>query len=270
MDSKGKNQKRKAGTGGFVKGYLSPFAAFSVIKKNKGLIKYFIIPFILNIIVLSAIFYFSYTRVYGYVSSLLSGNAWYITVIRFVLMPGLFIILGTLTILVYSIMGCIVTAPFNDILSQKVEHAITGGLSDEKFRLIQLLRDITRTLMNVLKLLSIVLIINLVLMFLNFIPLLGSLLYTALSFLTASFFIGFQFFDFPLERRRAPFGSKLSVLWRHKFLVTGLGAAFFTVSYVPVIGFLGLNLATIGATTLFIDHIMHEFKGENHLPDGAA
>ena len=259
-------QGTKAGAGTFVKGFLSPFAAFKVLKKHKGLVKYFIIPFILNIIILSAIFYFSYTGVYGYVTSLLSGNAWYITVIRFILMPGLFIILGTGIILVYSITGCIITAPFNDILSQKVERAITGDLPDEKFRLLQLIRDITRTCMNVLKLLSIVLIINLALMFLNFIPFLGSLLYTALSFMTASFFIGFQFFDFPLERRRLPFSRKLSVLWRYKFPVIGLGAAFFTISYVPIIGFLGLNLATIGATTLFIEHIMHDFPKETVLP----
>jgi CysZ protein len=108
---------------------------------------------------------------------------------------------------------------------------------------------------NVFKLLLMMIAFNIAILFFNFLPLFGSVLYAALNFLSTMFFLGFQFFDFPLERRRLVFRDKLRVVWEYRYMNMGLGLGFFFISICPLLGFLGLNLGTVGGTMLFIENI---------------
>jgi CysZ protein len=239
----------------FFGGAAATFKAFGIVRAHAGLVKYFIIPFAINIILLSAVFYFSFTMIYDPLIGLVHGSAWYNRVLEVILAPLLVFALGIIIVFLYSIAGSVITAPFNDFLSQKVEEMLTGVRFDEKLDPVRLLKDVVRIISSVIRLLLLVLGINLVLLLLNLVPGAGSVIYAACSFLTASFFFGFQFFDFPLERRRYDFRQKLSIAWRFKRTVAGVGASFFIMTFIPVVGFLGMNMATVAAAKLFIDRI---------------
>lgn len=238
-----------------VGAFISPFKAVTRVKEYPVLRKYFIIPFILNVVVLSGIFYFSYTTLSPWLSGFLQGDAWYIAAARYVLEPLLVIILAITTALLYSILGNIITAPFNDFLSESVEKNIYKENLDERFLLGVLVKDILRSIKNVLLLLLLLVGVNIVLLVLNIIPVLGNVLYSVLNMAVTFFFMGFQFFDFPLERRRCTFREKLYITRRIPLTVAALGAAFFVMTFIPILGFLGLNLATIGATEIFSEKL---------------
>jgi CysZ protein len=236
-------------------GFLAFFRSFGFIKEQKGLVGYFIIPFLLNIVILSTIFYFSYYFISPWFMEIFAGDSWYLNLLRFLMKPLLIGVLFILTIIFYSIVGSIVTSPFNDILSQKVEEKLGGGDFNEKFSLPALISDIVRVTSNMIKMLLLIFILNMALLVINLVPIAGNIVYSVLSFLVTTFFLGFQFFDFPLERRRYHFKEKLRVGIRFKFQVIGLGTAFFLASFVPLVGFMGLNCGTIGATLLFVENI---------------
>jgi CysZ protein len=174
--------------------------------------------------------------------------------LRMLISPVLFVILSVITIFIYSIAGGIIAAPFLDLLSEKTEKVLGSRNPDEQFSLKELISDILRALSNSVKLLILIVIINIFLMLLNIIPG-GSFLYAFLNFLSALFFYGFQFYDFPLERGRYTFNEKLSITWKFKWSVFGTGLAFFLVSFIPIIGFMGLNLCTVGAAKTFVEDI---------------
>jgi uncharacterized protein involved in cysteine biosynthesis len=98
------------------------------------------------------------------------------------------------------------------------------------------------------------LFLNLALLFLNLIPG-GAFIYAFLNFFFTAFFYGFQFFDYPLEKRFYSFREKLRICWRFKLTLSGNGTAFFLMSFIPVAGFLGLNSATVGAAISFKKYI---------------
>ncbi|OHD64558.1 MAG: hypothetical protein A2176_08490 [Spirochaetes bacterium RBG_13_51_14] len=239
----------------FFRGLTAALYSFSIIRGHKGLLKYLIIPFLLNIFILSAIFFFSYTSLYDPLFSLVKGNAWYNRLLETVLAPLLVLVISIIVVLLYSIIGSVITAPFNDVLSQRVEESLTGERREDEFGIFGIVKDILRIIRNTVKLLGIIVLINMLLLFLNLIPAVGSVMYVVLGFLSASFFFGFQFFDFPLERRRFEFRDKLSVTWHFKRMVAGVGASFFIMTFIPLVGFLGMNIATVAAAKLFIDHI---------------
>ncbi len=242
-------------TGSFANGFTSIFSSLNLLSKHRGLILYFIVPFILNIIILSGLYYVSYIFIKPWLYGFIDGSGWIFSFIRAVLAPLLMIVLAIITVLLYSIVGNIVTAPFNDFLSYSIEVREANIKFDEPFSFKVLIADIVRMTLNIIKMLGMLILINLVLFILNFIPLLGNIIYTVLGFMASTFFLGFQFFDFPLERRRFDFKQKLKIAWRFKFMTMGLGTGFMVVTLIPILGFLGLNMATMGATVLFLDHM---------------
>jgi CysZ protein len=246
-----------------IKGFLAPYNALEIINAHKKLWLYFIIPFIINLILLSAIFYILYFYIYPFVLTLIpAGDAWYLSVLRWIIGPLLALSFVIIFVFLYSITGNIITAPVNDPLSAKVEELLGGRKFSEKFFFSTVIKDIIRILKNTIKLLFLLLIFNILIMLLNIIPLFGNALYSILSFLSALFFFGFSFFDFPLERRKLIFKHKFQIIWKFKYYCIGLGLSFFILSFIPVLGFLGLNLAAVGATDIFIKYIKPKLNTE--------
>ena len=239
----------------FFYGLAAAPRALRYVRTNRGMAKYFVIPFLLNIIILSSTVFFIFTTVYYPLLGLVSGTAWYNRAIEFILAPLLVLALAILIVLLYSILGSVITAPFNDFLSRKVEETMTGTTADENLSFTAAVKDVFRVIGNVMKLLGLVVLVQIALLFLNLIPAAGSVFYSIAGFLTTSFFIGFQFFDFPLERRRYRFREKMAVAWRFRRTVAGVGASMFLMTFIPLVGFLGLNIATVAAAMVFVDRV---------------
>ncbi len=247
---------RTGGLSHFLDGIRAPFRALGTAAAYRGLWAYFIIPFVLNLVVLSVLLYCFYTAVYPWINGLIpGGQAWYLDFLRWLVSPVLFFIALLACGLLYSVTGTIISAPFNDPLSARVESLKGAGAAGEHFSITGFLGDAARALTNSVKLLLLLAVLNTAFLFLNLVPFAGGILYFVGSFFSALFFFGFGFFDFPLERRRMLFGRKVRLMWRYRYLTMGLGLGFFLITLIPVLGFLGLNLCTIGATELFLKHI---------------
>jgi CysZ protein len=240
----------------FFTGAAAPFSALPFIFSNRGLVAHFIAPFILNIILLASLVALAYCFLPPLVQGILpAGEEWYWAALRWLVTPLVAMLALLVCALVYSITGSIISAPFNDFISARTERLITGAEDSEPFSPARLAGDVLRITGNLLRLMALMILFNILILFLNLVPVAGYALYTALSWGAMFFFLGFQFFDFPLERRRMRFGNKLSVTWRHRFLTAGRGAGFFLITFVPVLGFLALNLAAVGATRLYLAHM---------------
>jgi CysZ protein len=253
-------QGAKKGT--ILSGFLSVFQGLGLARNEKKLWPFFIVPFLLNVIILTAIFAGSWLTVNPWLQGLVEGDAWYNNVAEAVISPVLAILLGIGTVFSYSILGNILIAPFSDFLSEKQEVILHGEDFDEPLSPMVLAKDVARAISNALRLVVAMLLINLVVLFFNLIPGIGSLIYSAISFLVTAFFMGFQFFDFPLERRRFTFREKRSILLKHFGSTVGVGIAFFLISFIPLFGFLGFNLGTLGATEEFTRYIKPRLKPE--------
>lgn len=240
----------------FIRGISAVLKSFRIVKRTPGMARYFIIPFVINIAILTLIAVIAWTLIYQPLTDLVRGPAWYHKVLSFIIAPAAVIVIAAAVVLLYSIIGSVVTAPFNDLISEKVETVMTGARFEEPFRLRRFFGDIARMIGTVIGLVSIIVPVNILLLLLNLIPVVGNIAYAALAFLTATYFTGLPFFDFPLDRRRLSFRQKLSVAWRYRRLVAGVGASFIAMTFIPIVGFLGLNIAAVAATTIFVEDIL--------------
>ena len=120
-------------TGSFYDGFISYFTAIKVVTTGSGYLKYFVVPFFLNLLILTSIVYYSFSVFHPWVMSFIQGDAWFFTFLRLLLAPILIFVTVIIAMLIYSIVGSIICAPFNDFLSLKVEREIGDESFDEKF-----------------------------------------------------------------------------------------------------------------------------------------
>ncbi|MDA3901045.1 MAG: EI24 domain-containing protein [Spirochaetes bacterium] len=245
---------------GFGDGMRAPFAAFAFIKGRKGYVKFFIIPFLLNIVLLAAIFYLTFTWLYPTIKTVLpQGEEWYILLIRSLTSSLLFFVTVISAIFLYSISGMVISFLFLDPLSSKVEKELLISSSD-KLTLRKVFSDLALTITTIFKMILLLILFNGAIFALNFIPIAGNLLFSIFSFLSLIFFFGAPFIEMPLDRRTVNFKSKLKLLLHYRYIIMGLGFSFMVLSIIPVIGFLSHSLGAVGGSILFSEKIHPEVE----------
>ena len=138
---------KKLPKGSLIEAFSNVFASLSLVKKYR-LYAYFIIPFLLNIAILSSIVYFSFYALKPLIDSQITGSGFIFSALRFIIAPVLLIIEIIIAVLIYSIVGGIIIAPFNDFLSKKIEINAFGENFDEKFSFKLIITDILRVAAN--------------------------------------------------------------------------------------------------------------------------
>ena len=238
-----------------VEGVGASLASFKIIRENKSILFFYIIPFLLNIILLSALIYLTFVNIVPMLQNYFDGDAWYIKLLYKLIKPILLILLLFITTMIYGFVGNILCSPFLDTLSQKTQETVSGTKINIPFSLKRSSENIIRTFKNLFKMLALVAIVSLLSMLFIPIPVIGHVFYSALGYITASFILGLQFLDYPLERKRYTFIEKLKITWKFKYAAIGLGLSFLIVSMIPILGFLGINMGVMGASIIFEKNI---------------
>ncbi|MBD2462759.1 EI24 domain-containing protein [Oscillatoria sp. FACHB-1407] len=173
--------------------------------------------------------------------------------------------------------GVLLGAPWYGKLSEELEKLQTGHLPVAESNVLGIFRDVGRAIQYELKKLVITLGIGLPLLFLNFLPGLGTAIATIGGIAIAATIVCLDFLDPALERRRLRFRDKLGVIRRSlPASATFALGCLFLVS-VPFLNLLAIPVCVGAGTLFFCDRVLPiapELKGKkddkNQLKDQAA
>ncbi|MCK5795651.1 MAG: EI24 domain-containing protein [Deltaproteobacteria bacterium] len=231
-------------------GYV--FRGWSFVAKHTELVKFCVLPVILTLVVfvgLSILFYAKYTWFVSLFWAKPEGWTivfWWPFAVLFVF--AAIIIAYVLFFVVLSIL----TAPFNDFLSERVEQ-LAYGHEPRPFSWSFLLRGLGQTVLHELAKLAIYLAWILPLLFLNFIPVIGTVAFAVTGFILTARFLAYDHLDYAMARREWTFARKRGLLKEYRALTSGFGAGVAGVLLVPVVGLLSIPMAAVGGTLLFCD-----------------
>lgn len=174
-----------------------------------------------------------------------------------VLWTLLWIVAAAGVLLLYALLffsiQALLAAPFNDILSERVEE-LAFGRAAAPFSLGRLGRGLVRSMTHELGKQGVYLtIIGFLFLLKLVIPLLGVLLFVVGGFLLSALFFCYEYMDLCMERRDWAFGDKWRFLRRHQALALGFGGTLALLMMVPVLGALALPMAAVGGTRLFCE-----------------
>lgn len=147
----------------------------------------------------------------------------------------------------------IIAAPFMGPVSEKVEEIVRGHKIEITSNFLSdLWRGIRISLRNLIR----ELLFTILFLFLNFIPLIGSIVATVLTLSIQAYYAGFGNMDYTLERKK--YGRKDSVRFvrKHAGLAIGNGAVFLLLFAIPILGwFIAPAFATVAATVATLKRI---------------
>lgn len=248
---------------GFARGLSYAFRGMRFVYfQHPRLVRYWVFPILITGLALAAVLYGAgsyhddlgsmvwsifpetWNEASGWVGSLLGTLRWLIE-----LAAGLLIaVLGLVLVLVLS---SVVAAPFNDALSEAVEHLLTGR-SAPSFSVSHMLADIARTVrLEILKVLVYLGVVGPMFLASVFLPGIGQFV-SLVGFALTAVYLGVDYIDWPAARRDWSVRDRLSFARAELPAVAGFGAGVWILLFVPLVNLFFMPAAVAGGTMLFL------------------
>jgi len=223
--------------------------------KNNRLSYYFIYPLILNVI----LFYFGWNSVnilINYcqeyiesISQLDSIQFWGREILQKAIDIILYLFFKMLFVVMFAYIGgyiiIILLSPVFAMLSEKIEQIKTG--KEYPFSLKQNIKDIITGTSIAIRNLCYEILITVVLIFFGFIPIVGWLS-VILLLIVSSYFYGFSFHYYSLERKRFSKRKNIKFMKNNKELLTANGLIFASCLMIPFVGIVLSSFVAILST----------------------
>ena len=247
----------------FSIGFSYPFRAGKFIKHHPSLLKYIILPFLINVVVFSGAVYWGLTFFNSIVVHYIpQGEAWYWALLSYFLWLVAILVTMVLVFFSFTVVGAIIASPFNDILSEKTEELLTDISHDAPFAFRVFLRDALQIVVDGCKKIIIFVLLMLFLLPLNLIPG-GTLPYSALSILLTVFFLVVEYTGYVFTRKHLTFLDQRRFIFSYKFMMLGFGTGIMGVLAIPFLQFFCIPLGVVGATQLWHDLTNSQGRVEN-------
>lgn len=223
--------------------------------RTKGIRRFVFIPFIVNLILFGSAFYYLFGRIDELVvylmNALPSWLDWLKDAVAFFVWPLAVIGILLVSAYLFSTLANWIAAPFNGLLSEKMELLLTGKRADEG-SFVTLLKDIPRTLFRELVKLKYYLpraLLFLLLFF--FLPIAGQVLW----FLFCAWMMAVQYCDYPYDNHKVAFQDMKADLLKNKSDAYSFGTVVMLFSMIPIVNFLVMPVAICGATAMWVDKL---------------
>ena len=227
-----------------------------VYVQHPKLARYWVFPILITGLALGAVFYGagsyyddlggavwslfpeSWNEATGWVGGLLSALRWLIELIAGVLIT----VLGLVLVLVLS---SVVAAPFNDALSEAVEHILTGE-SAPPFSFSRMLADVARTIrLELLKVLIYLAVVGRCSSRRSSSRGVGQLI-SLVGFALTAAYLGIDYVDWPAARRNWSVSDRVAFTRRQLPAVAGFGTGVWLLLFIPLVNLLFMPAAVAG------------------------
>ena len=238
----------------FAKGFLYPFLSARFIGKNPSLWKYVLVPFLVNLLIFSLAVYFGLDFFNDFVvRQIPQGEAWYWGLVYYFLWLVALAVTAVLVFFCFTVVGNLISSPFNDLLSERTEELLSGTRNEERFSLGLFWKDSLRTLGTEAKKMSLFVIVMLLILPLNLIPGFGNALYSLLALLLTLFFLAFEYLGYVMARKRLSFREQRRYVLGRTPLMLGFGTGVLAILAIPFLQFICIPAGVVGATRLWFD-----------------
>ncbi len=235
------------------------FKGFDLIQQ-KGIKRFVYVPLFINLIFFSVAFYFMYLQLEHYMAMFTDWLPDMLSWLNVVLWPLVLLTVVILFSFVFSTAANWLAAPFNGLLSEKVESMLTGDPSPEGgFN--DIIKDIPRTIGRewqklyyyVPRAIGFFLIMLLL-------PVVGQVIW----FLFVAWIMAIQYKDYPFDNHKIPFNEMKSALKEKQGLTYSFGITVTVFSMIPIVNLIVMPVAICGATSLWVDHYRKPFLEKNN------
>ncbi len=206
---------------------------------------YVFIPLLINIVVFSAILYWTSGLFTGWMEALTGWMPDWLAFLEYLVWPLFFMCMMATVFFTFTIIGNLIAAPFNALLAEKVQRMEGAQLPDLKLK--DWVMILPRSIGREMRKWQYYLPRAVVLFFLSFVPVVGAILW----FLFNGWMMSVQYCDYAADNRSVSFSEMLVDLKRQNPGVWTFGITVNLMMLVPLLNLLIMPAAVIGATLLW-------------------
>ncbi len=221
--------------------------------------KFVLLPLLTNIILVGSALFYLFSNLNEWITEWMSYLPNWLSWLSYLLWPVMVIvILGTFSYF-FSTLANLIAAPFNGILSEKVEQKLCGQL-DNSQGLVSLIKDTPRILLREIQKIGYFLPKAIGLFILLLIPAIGQTAGAVLWFIFSAWILVIQYCDYPFDNHKIPFKAMRQDLKQNQSKAYGFGicVAFFTA--IPILNLIVMPVAVCGATAMWVAEFKQKYS----------
>lgn len=237
-----------------IKGALYLLRALSYLPKP-GIRAFVLIPLLINLLLFAGAIYLLLTNFSGWVQYLI--DLWlpdwdWLSLLEYLLWPLLAVVVVIGVYYGFSILANFIAAPFNGILSERVEQLLHGQVNSNLDSWQSVLKLIPRALGREVAKLAYYLPRLLLLVILSFIPVLN-LVMPFVWFGFAAWMMAIQYCDYPMDNNSVSFKQMKQLLAERRWSAFGFGSLVQLGMLIPGVNLILMPTAVIGATLFWVE-----------------
>lgn len=230
------------------KGTRALARAFSLLNQP-GVRVYVIIPLLINLLLFGALVWYGYSLFTPFVDWLMS------------FVPGFLDFLETLVWLFFGVLAAvtvffaftpvanIIAAPFNALMSEKIEAHLTGRPVSSDVSFVQMAID---AIGSQLRKLVYIMLWALGLFLVSLIPVVN-MIAPVLWVVFGSWLLSLEYFDYPMGNHDLVFAEQKRRLAERRGLSLGFGGGIMIMTSIPIVNFFAMPVGVAGATLLWVE-----------------
>ncbi len=222
--------------------------------RQPGVRIYAVMPLLINIVLFASLIWFGYEQFSPLVDYMMSGVPAIFNFLRWII----WIIISTFTAIfvffTFTPIANIVAAPFNALLSEKIEIQLTGKAISVNSSFMKMARD---SFLSQIRKLVYIIFWSAVLLLISLIPLVNF----AAPFLWVifgSWLLSLEYLDYPMGNHELIFTRQRQILAARKGLSLGFGSSVMVLTSIPLLNFIVMPVAVAGATVLWVEQLERE------------
>jgi len=222
--------------------------AFNLLRQP-GVRPYVIIPLLVNILLFGALIWYGYSLFTPFVAWLMSFVPGFLDFVETLLWLFFGVLAAVTLFFAFTPVANIVAAPFNALMSEKIEAQLTGRplTSDISF-----MRMAIDAIGSQLRKLAYIVLWALALFLVSLIPVINFIA-PVLWVIFGSWLLSLEYFDYPMGNHDLVFAEQKRRLAERRGLSLGFGGGVMIMTSIPIVNFFAMPVAVAGATLLWVE-----------------
>ena len=220
---------------------------------NPGIRIYVVMPLLINLLLFGGLVWYGISGFNLLVEWMMSFVPGFLDFLRWLIWL-FFGLLATITVFfTFTPVANIVAAPFNALMSEKIEELLTGVAvsSDTSFT-----RMALDSIGSQMRKLVYILLWTMGLFLFSLIPVIN-LVAPVLWVVFGSWLLSLEYLDYPMGNHDIIFSEQKSRLKQRRGLALGFGGAVMIMTCIPIVNFFTMPVAVAGATVLWVQQLQH-------------
>lgn len=229
-------------------GYLA--RGFSLITHPK-VRAYVVIPLTLNIFLFGALIGYGYAQFSPLVEWMMSYVPGWLGFLEWLLWLFITSMTAIIVFFTFTPIANIIAAPFNAIMSEKIEEMLTGKDVNSGVSLLTIIKD---SILSQIGKLFYIALWTLGLLIVSLIPVIN-FISPVLWVVFGSWLLSLEYLDYPMGNHDLTFRQQKQRLATRRGLALGFGGGVMVMTSIPVINFIAMPVAVAGATAMWVDQL---------------